>query len=133
MNSIVNKNYSDNLCDAEDVFLDLVGIQKHTSFADLEKTLVKYNLVFKDGVQHQIASSKYPNIIIWQSSNKLLIDAFYELDDQHKLKLEPAHESVYVMDGLVPNMPVAKSARNYEEYHWYPVTFSANPKGTAVL
>jgi len=129
----VNKNYSDVLCDAMNAILDLVRIQNHTSFAELEKTLVKHNLVFEDGLQHQFASNKFPNIIIWQSSNKLLIDATYELNSQDKLKLEPSHESVYVMDGLVPNMPVAKSARNYEEYHWYPVTFSANPKETAVL
>lgn len=62
------------------------------------------------------------NVQLWFGVSDDFIDAF-NLAKQH-IYPHPSEFMVYMMDGAVPNMPIAKQLKKrYKEPHWLPVVF----------
>jgi hypothetical protein len=64
----------------------------------------KFNMVLWDGVSHEAIE---------------ILDRMQELGEFH---YEPASEMVYLIDGGMLNLPIAKRTRRYAKPHWLPVT-----------
>jgi hypothetical protein len=61
------------------------------------------------------------NIVVWYNMSKVGADAIAELVRSYKIELLPTAPYIYAVDGLVPQMPVAKAVRAYRKQHWLPM------------
>lgn len=61
------------------------------------------------------------NIFIWDGVSDEAAQALVELLEKKEIKMGPCNPLLYVMDGVVPNMKVAKAFRFYKEPRWMPV------------
>lgn len=72
-----------------------------------------------------IMLGKQHNAIIWITPNEVLADAFQELAKEQKIKTYPTAWTTYMMDGHVPDIPIAKSVEEVKENpqttYWVPV------------
>jgi hypothetical protein len=77
----------------------------------------KFSAVWK------LPDSKNDYVIIWMTENKLLIDAFHELERAGKLHLYSTSVTNYVIGGHVLNLPRVKDIRlkkGLKSEHWMP-------------
>lgn len=93
-----------------------------TSFVELERA---FGEEFKGDYWFGIADK---NIWFWYGMSEEFIDALKTLMDEDLIKLEPCHLLVYVMDGCVPQIPLAKQNRIYVKPRWLPSAFSVKHK-----
>ncbi len=63
----------------------------------------------------------YKNLIIWPGLSKDAFEALKELLAEKVIALESTSLLVYMADGRVPNIPLAKSKRNYKKPRWLPM------------
>lgn len=64
------------------------------------------------------------NIVFWVGVSEECISALIELTDLGAIYPSSTLPLTYLIDGRVPNFPVAKSNRKYKKPHWAPITFS---------
>jgi hypothetical protein len=104
-----------------EAMLDAIAAYNHISFAELAQawpTHFDYGLV--DGEQLALSAPGNPSIILWAG---LSVMAYAALDIVlTQAEFAPANPLVYVVDGRVPNLPLAKPSRQYKTLHWLPVT-----------
>lgn len=95
-------------------------IQQHngTSFVELSREIPG----FKGSLAWGMAEK---NTWFWHTLSEAAIDAMTELLDEGKIKMTATQPLIYMIDGQLPGMPVAKStSRNYKSERWLPVLFS---------
>lgn len=66
----------------------------------------------------------HENIILWAGMSQPFFDAIAQALSTHLIETRPTQVMVYMADGGMLNMPVAKSLRQYKEPHWLPVAFN---------
>ena len=95
--------------------LAMVTNKGNVSFAELERI---------DGFGGGPWSIGVPdhNLIMWRGLTREAFDALEEL--RELIHPKPASFLVYMCDGKVPCLPVAKSARRYKKPHWAPVVYN---------
>jgi len=71
---------------------------------------------------------EYPNLIMWAGMSQPFIKAIEELLEEGRLVEKPTSLLVYMADGMLLRMPLAKSKRHYKKPRWTPVVFNC-PKG----
>lgn len=64
----------------------------------------------------------YPNLILWPWVSPEAVEALNSITEI--LEIKPCHFLVYMADGKVPDMPIARWARKYKSERWLPVVFS---------
>jgi hypothetical protein len=102
--------------------LSLVESYDHVSFAEFDQKITG----FKGGDKMiLVESEKACNIVLWFGLTDQAVDAMEELRVNKKIHAVPASFLVYAADGVMPRLPLAKSARKYKEPHWLPVVFRA--------
>jgi hypothetical protein len=65
-----------------------------------------------------------PNTILWGGVSEMFIDAFFSL--RGRIEPYPSCVLIYMMDGAVLRMPVAKrpsKTKDYKTPHWAPAVF----------
>jgi hypothetical protein len=63
------------------------------------------------------------NIILWRRISMEAVSAVNELQAEGKVHMYPTDLLVYLVDGGMLSLPLAKQARNYKKSHWLPVCF----------
>jgi hypothetical protein len=64
------------------------------------------------------------NIIYWNGMSERCIRALIDLVDAGAIRPTSTVPLTYMIDGVVPNLPLAKSNRRYKKPHWAPITLS---------
>lgn len=59
--------------------------------------------------------------VYWFSLTDQTVDAIHELYKEKRILFYPTNCLIYLADGLIPKVPIAKSARDYKIDHWLPV------------
>jgi hypothetical protein len=67
---------------------------------------------------------KYENIILWVGTSQTFFDAVAKALSAHLIESHPTQVLVYMVDGCMVDMPLAKSLRQYKEPHWLPIAFN---------
>lgn len=112
----------------EKLIYDYVRLKNHVSFAELERDFPQFVCVENKSKLELIVLPDYSNLIIWWGWSKRAIEALQFLIANKLLQLEAASSFIYLIDGLMPTMPIAKKARQYKKPHWLP-TMLCVPKG----
>jgi hypothetical protein len=68
------------------------------------------------------------NIYFWTSCSQKAIDALNALIEEKKIVLKPTTEIVYLNDGLIPKLPIARQSRKYASERWLPVVLNRSDK-----
>lgn len=71
------------------------------------------------------------NVVLWAGMSDALVAALQALRDENAINLVPCSSLVYVIDGALLQLPLAKRIpkRGYAEPHWAPcVLKSAHPR-----
>lgn len=69
------------------------------------------------------------NIWFWFGMSEGAIAALKGLLDAGRIQMKRTTILVYMCDGAVPRMPIAKQIRKYKSEHWLPIVF--NPTAEA--
>jgi hypothetical protein len=72
-------------------------------------------------------SPKASNVFIWFGLSREAADLILDLLYDERTQVEPSPPLVYLLDGLVPNVEIARSARHYKKPRWMPVVVSPKP------
>jgi hypothetical protein len=64
------------------------------------------------------------NIVYWNGVSEQCIKSLADLVDAGIIRRMSTLPLTYLIDGIVPNLPLAKSIRKYKKPHWAPITFS---------
>ncbi|CAK8717465.1 hypothetical protein GCAAIG_06895 [Candidatus Electronema halotolerans] len=99
--------------DIETEILKLLRERNHVSFAELNR------IPGFDG-EGSISHPRYNNILIWHRVSEEGYHAINNLMGNYGVAITPCEQLVYIIDGLVPNIPIAKSARSYAKPRWLP-------------
>jgi len=68
-----------------------------------------------------------PNQILWHGLSPLFTEAFrWAVRDS--IDIKPTTAFVYLLDGQVMKLPIAKRDRAYKKPHWVPVVFNLKKK-----
>jgi hypothetical protein len=107
-----------------DAILDLVTKHRGSvSFAELSREIPG----FAGDVSLIINTDHCSNICLWPGVSVAAADALDALRTSGAIHARPASLLVYLCDGAVPQMPIAKRSRHYKKLHWAPTVFYPGP------
>lgn len=96
--------------------IDYVRKYGGVSFVELEKNIEGFKgdkaIYFPD----------YPNLILWPWVSEEATEALNSITEI--ITIKPCSFLVYMTDGKVPDMEIAKRAMDYKSERWLPVVFS---------
>src|SRR5260221_504473 len=104
-----------------DQILDFITSREGVSFAELEHHIKGFC-----GGAYELSFSKH-NIVLWQGVTKEGVDALNLLLERKLIYKVPTSVLVYLIDGLTPELPIAKRAGPYKKPHWAPIVFNSCP------
>jgi hypothetical protein len=70
-----------------------------------------------------LEDDKMSNIVLWPSISAEAADVVRAIIAEGEYEVKPTVVMTYVIDGVVPQMPLVKRARHYKEPHWLPCVF----------
>jgi hypothetical protein len=86
------------------------------SYAEMTRMIDGFDGDYMYGVESD-------NIIFWDGMSKEAISAMNELVDEEVIIPRVAHLLVYLSDGLMLKMPIAKRLRKYKDQRWLPLVY----------
>lgn len=93
--------------------------EDHVSFIEVERIFEEHCFAYQgDKVIHH---SKYPHVLFWGGWNKQAIDILAIILEENKICLQPSNYLNYLIDGDMPEIPVANIAKDYKTDHWMPM------------
>lgn len=98
------------------IILDYIKRRGHVSYAELSRDIEGFNGDFEDQLK--------PNLILWSGLSLEASIAIDELVKERAININAASALVYMIDGIMPNLPIAKRVQAYKKPHWLPVTFN---------
>lgn len=102
----------------EDEILNYVKeVKGGVSFAELCNNIKGFEGEFEFGIFDK-------NIVFWSHISQEAIKSITNLLKAKKIKLKPCAPLVYMIDGYVPVLPVAKHDRGYKSLRWLPLVFN---------
>lgn len=72
------------------------------------------------GTKEILAPESFGNTIIWQAMSQEFCDAINGLIVDGEAHLYPSTPLVYMFDGCILKLPIAKTKRVYKTPHWLP-------------
>lgn len=107
---------------ARDVLLEVCK-RPTTSFADLKRNLNANNRL--DGTI-SFCASRDENVVLWAGMSQDFGNALAYLLSEELIELTPTEYLVYLCDGYVLDLPVAKRLRKkgFKSPHWLPVVLN---------
>lgn len=71
-----------------------------------------------------MAVTEWENVILWTDLSREAIQAMRELEADGVIDAHLCGVFVYLIDGAVLSLPIAKPKRSYRKPRWLPVTWS---------
>lgn len=71
-----------------------------------------------------IASSANENIVFWSGLSREAVDAINQIRKEGEYEMVPTPVMVYMIDGMMLDMPLVKRNVKYKKPHWLPVAFN---------
>lgn len=111
-----------------DKVIDLVRRRGGVTFVEIEQCLGEDIPLRGD---HILALPEpYPNIVLWAGMSQVFVEVMAAVQQTHLLEIQPTSYLTYMIDGMLPSLPVAKArtdrqAKGYKTEHWAPVCFYA--------
>jgi hypothetical protein len=99
----------------------LVRDRGHVSFVEI------LNSIPEAKGDLEMCLSDYPNIVLWGGVSSDLLAAIAELTFEQKVHLHPATRLTYLADGAIPDLPEARSLKQYKTRRWLPICFHHSP------
>jgi hypothetical protein len=94
--------------------VDLVQTTDNVSFAELSNRWPEH---FRNGpLQYMVGDG----IVVWVGLSDVAADALDIIRAGKTINLKPSSTLVYLADGVVLQLPIAKKARKYKHPHWLP-------------
>jgi hypothetical protein len=100
--------------------VDLVRRRPALSFVELLNHFPELRAA-KNEEQRVICFESHPTIIMWVGFGKAGCTAMKEALDSGLIHPRASSVLVYMFDGGMLNLPIARRAHNYKEDHWLPV------------
>ena len=105
---------------AAERMLEKVRAYGHVSFPELMRS-------YGEGAEGNFAMTlpERPNTVLWAGMSEAFLDAFDEIGGW--IEPAPAHILVYLADGGLLKMPIARRPSKTQDYrrpHWIPLTFN---------
>ena len=88
----------------------------NVSFAELARKWPDY---FRGG-DRGIVLDKYDNIVLWDGLTEMACAVYHRVMKEPDIEMHPTAILVYLVDGSMLRMPVAKRAVQYKKPHWLP-------------
>jgi hypothetical protein len=108
-----------------DAVVQLVKARDYVSFTEIERLLAQRGVSTQGDVTLTLPDR--PSIVLWAGMS----DAFFEIMAAvlrgRRIHLIPASQLVYLVDGGMLRLPLAKRVIQYKKPHWLPVTFRYGP------
>jgi hypothetical protein len=86
----------------------------YVSFAELTREFGKGD--------RSMCFAEYPNLVVWAGLSDDTAIALEKLLSAKRVFMRPTVPFVYMADGAVLKLPIAKSKRHYKKPHWAPMT-----------
>lgn len=104
----------------------LVRVKDHVTFVEIKKHLSDKMPV--NGCM-AVTMPNDPNLVLWAGLSQKLADTITELLNEKEIFLHPADLLIYIVDGALPCLPIAKQppSGGYKRPHWLPVCFRTVP------
>lgn len=69
------------------------------------------------------------NVVLWANMSEEMIDALFDLRDSQQIHFWPTSLLVYLYDGAMLQMPIAKrpTKKGYAAPHWLPSVINSGP------
>jgi hypothetical protein len=99
----------------ESRILSLITQRGGTSFAELQRLDG-----FKGGLEFGLLEK---NILFWSGVSSDAGGALISLRKRGAIVMRIASPLLYLQDGHVPKMPIARQAKSYRQPHWLPVFY----------
>jgi len=74
----------------------------------------------------EIEGERFSNVLLWAGVSSEFFQCFNELMNENKIISYPTTPLVYMHDGGMLDLPIAKKATHYKEPHWLPVVLWTN-------
>lgn len=103
--------------DLPEQIFQVIALKQNVSFAQLVKIFPEA----MEGGEHALCFPDYQNIILWYGMKKEAIDALTWLLNQRLVKSKPTSQLTYLIDGILPDLPIAKDLKQYKTVRWLPV------------
>lgn len=94
----------------------------HTSFAEMLRIIESHD-INREG-DTCLSLPEYPNIILWAGLSDEAADVLDAVMMTPGMVRKPSSQLVYLIDGLLLRMPIAKRIHAYKKPHWLPITLS---------
>jgi hypothetical protein len=102
--------------------VDFVRQRDNVSFAELANHI--------EGVRGGDVALHIPgfeNIIVWVNLTQEAADVLTGLVADKLIHFAPTSPLVYLADGAIPGMPLARQAKRYKAPHWVPLVLKPGP------
>lgn len=97
--------------------LKIVEGYQPTTFAELHR-----HIGAEMEGEYVVRTPGHPNLILWTNVNETFIGAMNAIKD--KLFPTPVSEMLYMMDGEVLELPIARGSKEYTTPHWVPISLA---------
>lgn len=99
-------------------------IREHdaTSFVELERLFDRCNYDYHGGLEIGVQGQR--NLSFWFDWSADALKIFDNVVTRPGVTMQASSPMIYLIDGVVPSMPVAKTNREYKHPHWVPVVFT---------
>jgi hypothetical protein len=104
----------------------LITQRSGVSFVEIERLLTSRGVETKG--PHALVIDKY-NIALWAGMSERFVAVMDAVQARKNVSLKPTSCLVYLADGGMLRMPLAKRTRRYKELHWAPVVFNRKAVG----
>lgn len=102
----------------ENKIIERITNYDNTSFSDLSRHVEGFDGKFS------LTDPNNKGVVFWNNISEEAAEVILKLIDDGKIKMIHTSMMTYMIDGLFPNMPLAKNLRSYDSDHFYPVTFT---------
>lgn len=101
---------------------DYIKANAGTSFVEIEDEFQRLGYDWQG--DKDIRSGEFENMIFWLGWNAETVAAMIKVLMRSDIKIEAVSSFIYVIDGNMLEMPLAKRQQDYKEPHWAPVVLS---------
>jgi hypothetical protein len=110
-----------------DKIFALLRERDNVSFAELDRLIEGFH---GGDVSLSLEGPKHSNIIMWTNMTKEGADAIEELRAAKLVRADPSVPLVYLVDGAMLKLPLAKARHHYKQPHWAPtvLNLASRPK-----
>ena len=106
-----------------DAVYTYISTHPGTSYVELEHLFERCGFAYEGDCFIRIDNLVGQNVYFWFNWNEDAIEILNAVLE--KVAIDICHPWVYMADGKMPNLPIAKQPkRNYKDDRWLPVTFS---------